>query len=80
VTHSSYNKTLIVPYQYKPKLEKQKLILKDVRGAQQDEAFQIELNEGQFFRNLKISYYNNLLKEIDKLNSAINKELKRLES
>ncbi len=66
-------------YQYNPDLEKQSLILKDKKGAKQDEAFKVELNESQFFRNAKISNYSNLLKEIDELNAALNKELNKLE-
>ncbi len=66
-------------YQYNPDLEKQSLILKDEKAAKQDEAFKINLNESQFFRNAKISIYSNLLKEIDKLNAALNTELNKLE-
>jgi len=66
-------------YQYNPDLEKQSLILIDNKGAKKDEAFKIDLNESQFFRNAKISNYSNLLKEIDELNVALNKELNKLE-
>lgn len=66
-------------YQYNPNLEKQSLILKDKKGAKQDEAFKIDLNESQFFRNAKISNYINLLKQIEELDAVINKELNALE-
>jgi len=66
-------------YQYNPDLAKQSLILKDKKGVKQDEAFKIALNESQFFRNAKISFYSNLLNEIETLNAAIDTELRKLE-
>jgi hypothetical protein len=66
-------------YQYNPNLEKQSLLLNDAKGAKQDNAFQIELNESMVYRNGKISNYTNLLKKIDELNAAIDTELNKLE-
>ena len=66
-------------YQYNPDLERQSLIFKNVQAAKKDEAFKIQLNESQVFRNAKTSNYINLLNEIDKLNAALNNELNKLE-
>ncbi len=66
-------------YQHNPNIERQNLVFKDIQGAKQDEAFKIQLNESQFFRNAKISNYTNLLTKIEELDALINKELKILE-
>jgi len=66
-------------YQYNPNPEKQSLILDNAKGAKQDEAFKIELNESIFFRNAKIGVYTNLLKKLKELDAALNTELNALE-
>ena len=66
-------------HQYNPNLDRQSLLLNDLRGARQDHAFKIELNESIFIRNAKIGNYINILQKNEELYEAIEIELKKLE-
>jgi len=63
---------------YNPNLNKADMKFKDIKGAKNDEAFKIELNESIFIRNVKIDFYIDMLNRIKELNQEISKELKVL--
>lgn len=65
---------------YNPNLEKIDIELKDLEGARMDDAFNIELNESIFMRNVKIGFYKDMIKRIKELSQEINEELKVLEN
>ena len=55
-------------------------MLFDYEAAKIDEGFKIELNESIFFRNLKIGFYEDMLKRTKILNKKINEEIYQLEN
>ncbi|MCF6295570.1 MAG: DUF6090 family protein [Flavobacteriaceae bacterium] len=63
---------------FNPNFIKVDMEFKDIKGAKNDEAFKIELNESIFFRQVKIDLYNDMLKRVKELNQEINKELEVL--
>lgn len=63
---------------YNPNPNKADMKFKDIKGAKNDEAFKIELNESIFIRSVKIDFYIDMIKRIKELNQEINKELEVL--
>jgi len=63
---------------YSPDFELNKLVLIDTLGVKKDEAFRIELAEAIRFIELKISYYEDFLQRIHKLDKDLGEELKKL--
>jgi len=63
---------------YNPNLTKANLEFKDISGAKNDDAFNIELNESIFIRQVKIDFYIDMVNRIKELNEEINKELEIL--
>jgi len=63
---------------YNPNTEKFNMEFKDIKGAKNDDAFKIELNESIFIRQVKIDFYIDMVNRIKELNDAINEELKTL--
>ena len=50
----------------------------DIKGAKNDDAFKIELNESIFIRQIKIDFYVDMIDRIKELNLEIDEELKAL--
>jgi hypothetical protein len=63
---------------FSPDLTKPALSFKDAKGAKKDEAFKLVLSESIFLRKIKIDMYNETLRRMDDLDSAINRELEFL--
>lgn len=63
---------------YNPDFQKQSIIIEDIPGAKQDEAFKIVMNESIFFRQIKIDFYIDMVNRINELSQKIDQELEIL--
>jgi Family of unknown function (DUF6090) len=71
------NQTINEDY-FSPNFIKVDMEFKNIKGAKNDDAFKIELNESIFMRQVKIDLYIDMLNRIKELNQEINKELEVL--
>ena len=61
------------------RMDKYKIVLHDLEGARNDDAFIIQLNEVQFFRKAFIDFHEAILQEIASLNKRLDEEILKLE-
>ncbi|WP_449658182.1 DUF6090 family protein [Winogradskyella ursingii] len=64
---------------YNPDFIKLSMIFDHIEAAKNDEGLKLELNESIFFRQIILGFYADMMKRINELIVAINKELEFLE-